>query len=343
LTRPVGWIELGAPGASGGEASLRAPFLNQPVEQIRARADLKPGARHITLASAQAFGTHWSGSFDRREMDTGWQFVLSGDRLAAADLDRWLNPRWRESFLGRVLPFLNSRSPANAEPENLAATGHLSLGRFTLARFDVRHLQGNLKIVGRHIELAGAEGQFYGGTIGGSFDADLQTTPEYHANLDFAHVDMSSLLADTSSLTGLRAGAAEGQVYFDARGAARADLIASLGCQGDVRVAGPEFLNFDLWKLLGEKPSGSGSTRFAAGTAKFSCSRRKIEFQEINLISGADSRMEGSGSVDFDRNVDLRFGAKPAPVNSGVVFRLSGPLASPRVTRISPPATRRTR
>jgi hypothetical protein len=343
MARPAGWIELGAPAASGGGASLRAPFLNQPVDQIRARAELKPGTRHITLASAQAFGAHWSGSFDRREMDTGWQFALSGDRLDAADLDRWLNPRWRESFLGRVLPFLNPRSPVNAEPENLAASGHLSLSHFILAPFDVRRLRGNLKIVGRHIELAGAAGQFYGGTIGGSFDADLKTAPVYHANLNFAHVDMSSLLADVPSLTGLRGGTAAGQIFFDARGATRADLVDSLGCRGDARVSGPELLNVDLWKVLGEGSSGTGSTRFPESSAKFSCSRRKVEFKEIDLISGAGSRMEGSGSAGFDRNVDLRFRVKPAPVNSSVVFRLSGALASPRVTRISPPPARRTR
>jgi hypothetical protein len=343
MTRPVGWIELGAPPASGGGASLRTPFLNRPVEQIRARADLQPGSRHIALESAQAFNTHWSGSFDRREMDTGWQFALSGDSLSAADLDRWLNPRWRESFLGRVLPFLSPRPPANVEPENLAATGHLSLSHFDLAPFDVRRLQGNLKIVGRQIELADATGQFYGGAIGGSLDADLRTTPVYHANLNFSRVDMSSLLAATSNLTGLRAESAAGQILFNARGATRADLVDSLGCQGNMRVAGPELLNLDLWEALGEKSSGTGSTRFPAGSAKFSCSRRRIEFQEIDLVSGVDSRIEGSGSVSFDRNVDLRFRVKPATVNSGVMFRLSGALASPRVTRISPPAARRTR
>jgi hypothetical protein len=42
---PVGSIELG--GSAG--ASIHAPFLNRPVEQIKARVDLKPGASHVKL------------------------------------------------------------------------------------------------------------------------------------------------------------------------------------------------------------------------------------------------------------------------------------------------------
>src|SRR5271169_5765087 len=119
-TQPVGSIEWGGEPAG---ASLLTPFLNQPVKQIRARAELKPGLRHIALTSADAFGARWTGTFDRHELATGWQFALSTDALSAADLDRWLNPRWRQSFLDRMLPFLNSSSPANAVPENLRAEG----------------------------------------------------------------------------------------------------------------------------------------------------------------------------------------------------------------------------
>jgi AsmA family len=338
---PVGWIELGAPGASAGGASIRAPFLNHPVEQLKARADLTPGERHITLASAQAFGTHWRGSFDRRVADAGWQFALSGDHLAAADLDLWLDPRWRESFLGRMLPFLIPRSPANVEPEHLAATGRLSLGQFTLAPFDVRRLQGNLQIAGRHIELAGATGQFYGGTIGGSFVADLQATPIYHATLNFARLDMPALLAAAPSLGEFIAESASGQISLDARGATRADLIASLTCEGNTRVAGLDLRKLDLWKSLGGPASDTGPIRFPAGSATFSCSQRKIEFQSLQLVSGLDSAAEGSGTVDFSHNLDLRFqvfrhqpGFAPEP---RAAFRLTGSFSSPQIARISAP------
>src|SRR5580658_328298 len=72
-TQPVGSIEWGGEPAG---ASLLTPFLNQPVKQIRARAELKPGLRHIALTSAEAFGSRWTGTFDRRDLATGWQFAL---------------------------------------------------------------------------------------------------------------------------------------------------------------------------------------------------------------------------------------------------------------------------
>ncbi len=157
--------------------SLRAPFLNQPVDQIKARAEWKPGARHIALTSAQAFGARWSGTFDRRDpVRRTWQFALSADHLSAAELDRWLNPAWRQSFLDRVLPFLNSRAQSSAAPESLRASGRLTLDQFTLEPLVVHHLQGDLKIDGRHVALADAVGQFYGGQVAGSLDANLSST-----------------------------------------------------------------------------------------------------------------------------------------------------------------------
>ncbi len=139
-SQPVGWVEFGGPSASpvtgSGGDSLRAPFLNRSVDQIKARAEWKPGSRHIALASAQAFGARWSGTFDRRDPSGEWQFALSADHLAAADLDRWLNPAWRESFLDRMLPFLNSRAQSTAAPENLRASGRLRLDQFELAPLD---------------------------------------------------------------------------------------------------------------------------------------------------------------------------------------------------------------
>ncbi|MGH9758383.1 MAG: hypothetical protein ACRD4M_11655, partial [Candidatus Acidiferrales bacterium] len=159
LAEPVGSLEW---GGESGAASLRTPFLNQPVEEIRARADWKAGDRRILLASAVAFGGHWNGTFDRGKDATEWKFALSADHSSAADLDRWLDPRWRESFLDRLLPFLNPHSAANAVPENLRADGRISIDQFSLAPVTLRKLQGDLKIEGRRIELQNARGEMYG-------------------------------------------------------------------------------------------------------------------------------------------------------------------------------------
>jgi hypothetical protein len=346
-SQPVGWVEFGGQGAGSflgpGGDSLRAPFLNRPVDQIRARAEWKPGARRIALASAQAFGARWSGTFDRRDPSGDWQFALSADHLAAADLDRWLNPAWRQSFFDRMLPFLNSRAQTSTAPENLRASGRLNLDRFTLESLAVHDLQGDLKIDGRHIVLANATGQFYGGQVSGLLDADLSASPVYRADLDFTRVDISSLAAATSALDGFTAESAAGQVSFVARGANRADLVASLTCQGSVHATGPELLNSDLEELLGGQSQTTGSTRFPTGSATFSCAQRMIDIQTLSLATGIDAFANGSGRIDFNRNLDLGFRIRSAPPSDGAPassFRLTGPLAAPKIALPQPPPRR---
>jgi AsmA-like C-terminal region len=335
---PAGWIEFG--GADGGDgaagAALHAPFLNLPINQIRARADLKAGKQHVALASAHAFGAQWSGAFDRTDAAPEWQFVLSADALSAADLDRWLNPLWRESFLDRMLPFLNPRLPAVAVPENLRATGRLTLDQFTLPPLAVHHLQADLKIGGRHIELANATGQFYGGTLTGSLDANLETPPSYHVNVAFSHADLGSLTAASPGLANFFDGSAAGKISFSASGATRSDLLASLGCKGQVDFQSPEIHGIDLLASLHAASATAGVSRFSDASASFACSSRTIQVQDFSLtVPGPD--IAGSGAIDFSRDLDLRLRfVAPGSKAAEPAYRLTGSLASPKIARILP-------
>lgn len=339
--QPRGTLEWG--GEPRG-ASLAAPFLNLPLEQIRAHVDFLPGARVITLRAAEAFGAHWKGTLSRPSTGGDWEFGLSADHLASADLDRWLNPRWRQSFLDRMLPFLNSPSPVNAVPETLRANGKLTVDEFTLEPFAAHRLQGEVKLAGRRIEFANARAQFYGGELAGSFEATVAATPAYHLNLDFSHVDLSALTRATHTLANLFAGAASGKISLDARGANRADLFASLECQGSARVGAAELHNLSLPdspRFIGARLSTSS---YREASAAFTCASRKIQFEELTLLA-PNTELDGSGTVDFDRNLDFRLGVFPAgaadvhdthadgaPI---AAYRLAGPLAAPQITRAS--------
>ncbi len=290
--------------------SLRAPFLNLPVEQIRAHVDLKGSARHVALTSAEAFGAHWSGSLDRRESDPmqvlqlleeqpsaeqpqqkdRWQFALSADRLSAADADRWLNPRWRQSFIDRVLPFLNSRPPAAAQPDNLLATGKINVDQFTLAPFVLHHVQTDATIDGRRLNFSNVRAQLAKGDITGSLRADLDASPSYRLNLDYSGVDLYVLTAATSSLADRFAGVASGKISLSATGASRSDLISSLQCRGASRIAGAELMNIDLTASFADGAFRPGHTTFRDASADFTCDSGKIEFQRLRL-SGPCGRL----------------------------------------------------
>jgi hypothetical protein len=341
---PVGFINW---GAGPGVATLRVPFLNQPIGGINAVSEWKPGSRHVALASAEGFGAHWSGTFDRVDSSaSGWQFSLAADHLAAADIDKWINPAWRESFLGRMLPFLNSRAVAVVAPENLRAAGRLTLDQFTLSPFIVHNLQGDLRIEGRHVIFTNASGQFYGGQIAGSLDAALLAAPVYRANLDVSRVDAASLAAAAPLLAGLTANSADGQISMAASGASRADLLASLTCQGNAHATGPQLLGINLTKGPAAEASVGTPAKFLSASAAFTCAQHKIDFQSLSLQTGPDTSAIGSGTIDFDRSLDLRFQMRSAASRdkdaSDASFRLTGTLAAPKVVSISA-APRRSR
>ena len=340
---PIGTIEIGDFDSLDG-GSLRAPFLNQSVEQVRARADLRPGSRHILLLSAQAFGTHWTGTFDRRASDDRWQFALSADQLGSADLDRWLNPRWRESLIDRMLPFLNSRTPVSTMPKTLRAEGRLALGQFALAPLTLRNVQGNVALSGYHIELANATAQFYGGDINGSLVADLRALPSYRVSAAFSNVDLAAMTLASPRLAGLFAGSASGEISADARGAARGDLTASLECRGSAKVSDAELHGINLANSMRDAIRRLGSSLFRQVSATFTCGDGKIQFQDLALAGTADE-IDASGNVDFGRNLDLHlqvlFGVDSpvTPTTAKVsdapreVYQLSGTLDSPQLAR----------
>ncbi len=339
-TQPTGFIDW---GGESGEMSLRTPFLNQPIEDIRARSDWKPDSRHISLSSAAAFGAHWSGSFDRHS-SSGWQFALSADHLVAAEVDRWLNPEWRESFLDRMLPFLNTRSSTNAVTDNLHAAGHLAIDQFTLAPVVVRRLQGDLKVDGHHVEFANARGQFYGGDIGASFDADFAAIPSYRVNVAFSRIDLATLSADSPAFENVFAGAASGELALRARGATKSDLLASLVCKGKARVNDAEFHNLSLTDSLREGAGRPGLSSFHEALAAFTCGDREIKFSELSLLT-SPGEINAVGAMDFAHNLEFRLrvssGAplerpsRASDASSQSTYHLSGPLSSPQLTRLS--------
>jgi uncharacterized protein involved in outer membrane biogenesis len=354
---PIGTLDFGAPvttpdpvgepaGRSNGD-TLRAPFLNLPVEQIKAHVDLKPNVRHINLASARAFGAAWNGSFDRRELPAdGWRFDLAADRLVAADIDRWLNPRWRQSFIDRVLPFLNSRPLATVSPDRLAASGKITVDQFTLAPFVIRRVQGDAIVDGRRVTLANFRAQFYKGDINGSVRADLDAIPSYRMNLDFSNVDLSSLTAAAPSLADRFDGSTSGKISLVTRGTTRADLLSSLECRGTAKISAAELLNIDLDASIAAAAFRPGRSSFREASTEFTCADSKLNFQHLQLSTSAPAAIiSGEGAAEFNRNLDFNLTvpgksaadhgtqtSQPRPE----VYRLTGNLAEPQITRIKP-------
>jgi hypothetical protein len=339
-----GSIEWGTPVAG---VSLHPQFLNLPVEQIRARSEFKPGATHTTVSSAQAFGAGWTGTLDH-DLSDGWQFAVSGDSLSAAGLDRWLNPRWRESFLDRVLPFLNSHTPPRGASQGVRARGRISLDQFALPRIAVHHLRGDLALDGRHLEVRNLDAQFYGGQLDGSVTADLQATPRYEANIDFSGVDLHALSAEFPSLADIFSGSASAKIAFNMQGATRADLLDSLACRGAAHLNDAAVEGMNLAQSIQAKAAQPGASSFRDASAAFACAARKIQFDDLRLAS-ANSEWEGTGTVTYAQVLDLLLhpvpfgvtGPHPARLAGQALeeYRITGTLATPQLSPV--PAAQR--
>ena len=162
------------------------------MTRISARADLKAGSHHIALTAAEAFGAHWAGTFDWRDANTGWQFALAADHLSTRSWTVAESTLARKFFRpGAAVP--EFRVARERRSGKFARQGQIGVDQFTLAPLVVRHLEGDLKIGGRHLQVAGAKAQFFGGNLDGSFDAQLTAMPSYRIHLDYSHVDLASL------------------------------------------------------------------------------------------------------------------------------------------------------
>jgi hypothetical protein len=334
------WGEFGTPPpgsdvmdtAISNDATLLAPFLNEPVRGIRAHVELRQGARRISLASASAFDARWTGTLERHENAAeGWQFALAADKLSTSAVDRWLSPRWRQSFLDRV--FGSSSSTAVATPEALHASGRLTIDQLTVAPLVARHVQGDLTVNGRSFEFKDASAQLASGNINGTARASLSASPEYHVKMNFTGVDLSALTAAMPSLAGQFDGSASGEITLASHGGTRSDLVSALACDGSAHISNAQLKQINLESSLREGELHTGPETFRDASADFSCSDGAIDVRHL-IFTGANGRIEGDGSIDFSRALDFTFTNSAAPTAS---YQLTGTLASPSLAKASKP------
>jgi len=337
---PVGKVELGG-------SLFRAPFLNRPVSQVKARIELRPEEQRIRLDAAQAFGAHWSGSLSRAREAATWNFSLAADRLSAAGLDRWLNPQWRESLLERVLPMLRPSSPSETVPAAFEARGQLAVGEMELAPVAFQHLRAEAALDSRHIQLTNAQADFYGGTLHGSLRAMFPGGPVYRIEATLDRVHLADVVAATTSLRDKFAGTASAELELTARGLGRQALVASLEGRGKLEVRDAQIHGFDLVESLHAASTSPGTSSFPLAAGSFLIGAGKISFANLRL-SNSGEELEAAGTVGFPWDLDVRIRVLPpmlaenppaSPVSASNLprqaFRLSGTLDSPQVAKAS--------
>ena len=335
------------------DLSVRTPFLNEPITQIRGRLESTANQRRLVITSAEGFGTRWSGvvSRDRDAAQNDWQFSLKTDRLSLAEVSAWLDPRRRESLLERVLPFFGDSTSTAPVLPGVSGKGQLEIGQLNLGSVALGRFRASAVIDGRRIELADANAEFSGGNVEGSLRAELMAKPSYMVRAKFSRVNLAALTATQPGLAGEFSGTASGEITFETSGIGRASLLRALECRGRGSIENARLAGVDLPASLEQTQIQSGDTLFSRAAGQFTCDNQQVQFSDLHLEDFSEN-FAASGTVDFARALDLRVRMLPAGANDPAVgddgtvsdtaavnaadaaYHLTGPLLSFHISRI---------
>jgi AsmA-like C-terminal region len=341
--------------------TLKLPLLNQAVEIENAKIDLKPGEPRITILNASALGAHWQGTIWRNDALPSqnknasasefaqpvsapeWQFDLAADHLDAAELDRWIGPRARPSWLARIFSSeggANSTIPGPGPLSQLRARGTLRAETFSLAPLEVQSLRTQIELLGRNINFSEFDAKLSGGTISGGLLASLEADPTYHLHASMKDVNVAELALANPDLRDRLTGQLSGDVKLSFHGIGREQLLNTLKGEGHVSATQFGIRGMDLSAPSANAAEHSVSNdRFSLVNAEISVDARKIHFQKIALVAG-NGLFDGKGTSDFSRIIQIDFWRPPQskalarvdvrPENKFI--RVSGSLEAPRVS-----------
>ena len=346
------WSSETSPAWSGradvSQASLQLVGLNQPVLLEDLHAEWRATERRFTLGKVSAFGASWTGfvaqprivpsDFGETEI-APWTFQLQADHLDAAQLDRWIGPRARPSWLQRLLPPAFGGAPPPEPPsvvlQRIRASGDLRVDEITIEKIKLRQFRAQTKLDALKLTLQNVEAQWSGGDVTGAAEAVFSVKPRYQLAASFERVviPQTPWLAQLSNHL---AGLASGNIELHAAGIGHDALLGSLEGKGELRLANVELRGWDIAGTLAIGEWKTGTSRWASGNGTFHLSDSGFDLNSLRLTS-ASAEFLLKGSVSFSENTDLtaesRSTARGArPQNTIRFMQISGPLSEPKVS-----------
>ena len=295
-----------------------------------------------------AFGSGWPGFVSQPRIppsDFGeteippWTFQLQADHLDAAELDRWIGPRARPSWLQRLLPPAFGGAPAPEPPsvvlQRIRASGSLRVDELTIERIRLQQFRAQAKLDALKLRLQDVQAQWCGGEVKGALEAGFSAKPRYQMSASFERVAIAQTpwLAQLSSRL---AGLASGHFELRAAGVGHDALLGSLEGKGEIRLANVELRGWDVAGTLALGEWKTGTSHWAAGDGTFHLSDGGFELNGLRLTSASGDFLL-KGSVSFSENTDLTAESRVAgrivrPQNTIRFMQISGPLAGPKVS-----------
>ena len=342
-----------APPAWNGRADvtqgkLQVAGLNQPVELENFRAEWSIEGRKFTLSQVGAFGASWTGIV--KQLGNGppefgetnfpvWNFQLHADHLDAAELDRWMGPRARPSWLQRLLPAGLGGAAAPAPPsvllQRINAEGDLRADELTIEKLRLKQFTAHATLAALKLSLHKVNAQWAGGEVSATAEADFSAKPKYEINAGLQKISVAQTpwLAKVSDRI---AATASGSVQIQAEGIGRAALIQSLTGKGELRLSNVELRGWDLPATMALGEWQTGNSRWISGAGTFHVSDGGFDLNSLRLAS-ASGEFLLKGSVSFSEDADMTaeshaIGRKAIPQSTVRFLQISGPLSGLKVS-----------
>jgi AsmA family len=332
------------------KGELQAAGLNQPLELSKTRLEWKDGARTADIGEIDGFGGTWSGTIWQAQTVASdvdgdsvakWTFQLHGDHLDAAELDRWIGPRARPSWLRRLLPSLlggaSARGPVASElVRRIDAEGELHIDEFTMEKIKLEQVKVAGALHDLHLDVRESTAQWAGGTVHATVNARFLPQPAYDVTAELDRLSLAQLPAPPR-VTERFAGTASGTVHLTTKGVGRDELLDNLAGRGDIRMRDVEFHGWDVSASVADGEPRTGHSRWAAGEGAFTLRDRGIVLPGLRLEAGHEVTFV-KGTVSFGRDADLTIqtatdGKRESRASeTGHVLKISGPLDVPRVS-----------
>lgn len=347
--RWIGNVHSHFPKATGEvsprAAILKLPLLNQPVEIANARIELKPGEQRVTITDASALGAHWQGTIWRamnNATPSSWEFDLAADHLNAADLDRWIGPRARPSWISRLFTPDTTATAQISGPgplSQLRAHGSIRADAFTLAPLQLQKLHAQVEMLGRNVNFSEFDAKLNGGIISGGLLASLDADPSYWLHAALKDVSAADLCPPDSELRDRVSGLLSGDVRLSFHGVGREKLLDSIKGEGRISASRVVIRGLDFSSPSVAQISRDSAGQFSLFAADVSVDARKLQFQKVSLVDGAGS-YEGVGTSDFSRSIQFTLSRRlqlPSLKHNDLhaperLIRLNGTLDAPRVS-----------
>jgi hypothetical protein len=330
------------------KANLTVAGLNQPLKLLESELDWIEGRRVARVVKVEGFGGMWTGNIEeaasaRAATAPQWNFHLYVDQLNAADLDRWVGPRARPSWLQRLLPQLLGESapstPASELVRRISAEGELGIAQLTVEKLKLGNVLAKGSLHDLQVNLREAQADWAGGKVAAKINANFLPRPIYEIEAKLDRVKLAQL-PGAGRIAERLGGSASGNLQVKTAGVGREELLAKLTGRGDFHLDQVEFRGWDVIASVADGAVHSGVSRWAVGKGSLLLQNGSISFEDFHL-DGPKQVTLVNGTLSFGRTANLsietasaRKSVHPRPSNSeeGHVLKISGPLDGPTVS-----------